>query len=146
MPELTNKQKIFCLEYLKDMNGTRSAIAAGYSKKVAAQQASENLTKPDIQAYLTKQLDKLTNKLELSVEKIVGDVVTIKERCMQEITPKTEKDPDGNWIENGEYTFDAKAALKASELLMRHLGLLNDKLKVSGTISIAQQIIDAHGE
>ena len=146
MAKLTPKQQIFCLEYLKDMNATRAAIAAGYPKNSARSIGSENLSKPDIQAYLTKQLNKLTERLELDADKIVMDVVAVKQRCMQELKPKTEKDPDGNWIETGEFVFDAKSALKASELLMRHLGLLNDKLKVSGTLSIAQQIIDAHGE
>jgi phage terminase small subunit len=33
--KLTEKQQRFCEEYLKDLNGTRAAIRAGYSKKTA---------------------------------------------------------------------------------------------------------------
>lgn len=50
--ELTGKQKRFCEEYIFDFNGTRSAKAAGYSEDTAAEIASENLTKPNIQAYI----------------------------------------------------------------------------------------------
>jgi phage terminase small subunit len=50
--ELTGKQKRFCEEYIFDFNGTRAAKAAGYSESTAAEIASENLTKPNIQAYI----------------------------------------------------------------------------------------------
>lgn len=50
--DLTGKQKRFCEEYIFDFNGTRAAKAAGYSDDTAAVIASENLTKPNIQAYI----------------------------------------------------------------------------------------------
>lgn len=50
--ELTGKQKRFCEEYIFDFNGTRSAIAAGYSENSASETAYENLRKPQIQAYI----------------------------------------------------------------------------------------------
>lgn len=50
--ELTEKQKIFCREYIYDWNATRAAIVAGYSEKTAAVIGCENLIKPNIQEYL----------------------------------------------------------------------------------------------
>jgi phage terminase small subunit len=50
--ELTGKQRRFCEEYIFDFNGTRAAKAAGYSDNTAAEIACENLTKPQIQAYI----------------------------------------------------------------------------------------------
>lgn len=50
--ELTGKQKRFCEEYIFDFNATRSAKAAGYSEDTAGSIGSENLTKPEIQAYI----------------------------------------------------------------------------------------------
>ncbi len=50
--ELTGKQKRFCEEYIFDFNGSRAARAAGYSEDTAAEIASENLTKPNIKAYI----------------------------------------------------------------------------------------------
>ncbi|HEF0077856.1 TPA: terminase small subunit [Citrobacter youngae] len=46
---LTDKQEMFCREYLIDLNATQAAIRAGYSVKTARKTGSENLTKPDIQ-------------------------------------------------------------------------------------------------
>ena len=45
---LTDKQEMFCREYLIDLNATQAAIRAGYSEKTANRTASENLSKPDI--------------------------------------------------------------------------------------------------
>jgi phage terminase small subunit len=50
--ELTGKQKLFCEEYIFDFNATRAAKAAGYSEETARSIGSENLSKPDIQAYI----------------------------------------------------------------------------------------------
>lgn len=61
---LNDRQKQFCHEYVLDFNGTRAAIAAGYSEKTAAVIASENLTKPNISTYIEKlqsDLGKLCN-------------------------------------------------------------------------------------
>ena len=46
--DLTDKQALFVLEYLVDLNATQAAIRAGYSAQTARKIGSENLTKPDI--------------------------------------------------------------------------------------------------
>ena len=61
---LTEKQKIFCREYIYDWNATRAAKVAGYSEDTARQIGSENLSKPSIQAYLTE--------IQKDLEKIAG--------------------------------------------------------------------------
>lgn len=50
--KLTDKQKKFCIEYVKTNNATESAIKAGYSKKTAKEIGCENLTKPHIKEYV----------------------------------------------------------------------------------------------
>ena len=52
--KLTDKQKRFCIEYVKSGNATESAINAGYSKHTARQVACENLTKPNIKEYINE--------------------------------------------------------------------------------------------
>lgn len=74
---LTRRQVIFCREFIKDFNGTRSAISAGYSKKSARQIAYENLTKPYIQAEIKKQSDKLIHNLEISTTRIIMEYAKI---------------------------------------------------------------------
>ena len=48
------KRAIFVREYLIERNGTRAAIAAGFSAKSAAVTASKLLKNPKIQAELTR--------------------------------------------------------------------------------------------
>ena len=52
---LTEKQELFCLEYIKDLNATQAAIRAGYKKKNARIIGCENLSKPNIK----KRIDEL---------------------------------------------------------------------------------------
>lgn len=51
MTELTEKQRRWCEEYLKDGNAAQAAIRAGYSAKSAKQIGTENLAKPSLTAY-----------------------------------------------------------------------------------------------
>lgn len=46
--KLTDKQEMFCREYLLDLNATQAAIRAGYSEKTARFIGTENLSKPNI--------------------------------------------------------------------------------------------------
>lgn len=54
---LTNKQRVFIDEYLRDFNATQAAIRAGYSEKTARAIGHENLTKPDIATEIQQRLD-----------------------------------------------------------------------------------------
>lgn len=51
---LTDKQEMFCREYLIDLNATQAAIRAGYSEKTAPTIACENLIKPNIQQRIAE--------------------------------------------------------------------------------------------
>lgn len=53
---LTNKQRVFIDEYMRDFNGTQAAIRAGYSPKTASVIASENLVKPNLQAEIERRI------------------------------------------------------------------------------------------
>lgn len=62
MSKLTLKQKRFADEYIISANATAAAIKAGYSKKTARSIGQENLTKPDIKAYIDERLEKLDSE------------------------------------------------------------------------------------
>lgn len=64
--KLTAKQKKFADNYIKTGNATQSAIDAGYSKKTAKSVGSENLTKPDIKAYIAEKMR------EIESDRIMG--------------------------------------------------------------------------
>ncbi|MFD2936329.1 terminase small subunit [Spirosoma flavum] len=54
---LTDKQRRFVEEYIKDQNGAAAARRAGYDENSARQQAHENLTKPYIRAAIDAFMD-----------------------------------------------------------------------------------------
>lgn len=66
---MTERQKRFVDEYilLKGRNQTQAAINAGYSKKTAYSIASENMKKPEIQAYLAQRKKELEEELRQSL-------------------------------------------------------------------------------
>lgn len=74
MSELTDKQRLFIAEYLVDCNATRAAIAAGYSEETARQMGSENLSKPDIAAEISKRLDKRMDKLGINADNVIAEL------------------------------------------------------------------------
>lgn len=74
---MTQKQKTFCDEYLIDLNATQAAIRAGYPKKSARAIGCENLTKPNIQAYLAKRMQKRAERTEITQDKVLNEIATI---------------------------------------------------------------------
>lgn len=70
---LTPKQRYFCEEYLVDLNATQAAIRAGYSEKTARQTGQENLSKPDIQAYIAEGMAKRSARTEITVDRVLKE-------------------------------------------------------------------------
>jgi phage terminase small subunit len=68
---LTPKQKKFCDEYIKSGNAKQSAIKAGYSPKTAKSIGQENLTKPDLKAYIDERLKELSDHKILSAAEVL---------------------------------------------------------------------------
>lgn len=68
---LTLKQERFCQEYVIDGNGTRSAIAAGYSETSAHEIASENIRKPDVAARIEELEKERLDALRITHEAVL---------------------------------------------------------------------------
>lgn len=75
--ELTPKQKLFCEYYSYDWNGTQAAIKAGYSVDTAGSIASENLQKPEIQAYIQQLQEQLEKRCGISKAMIIEEAKKI---------------------------------------------------------------------
>lgn len=75
--ELTEQQKKFYREYMKDFNGTQAAIRAGYSKKTAQEQASRLLSNVMGQKFLASLKDKASEKHDELAEEIVAELKKI---------------------------------------------------------------------
>lgn len=74
---LTPKQQRFVAEYLVDLNATQAAIRAGYSAKTARVTGPENLSKPAIAAAIQAGTRKDAEKIELSKEAIIAELMKI---------------------------------------------------------------------
>ena len=92
MGKLTPKQKRFCDEYLIDLNATQAAIRAGYSKKTARSTANENMTKPDIQAYLSKKMQKRAERTEITQDRVLQEIALIAFSKASDYAEVVEKD------------------------------------------------------
>lgn len=136
--KLTAKQKLFCHEYLIDLNATQAAIRAGYSEKTAKEIGCENLTKPNILEFVNKAKEERIEEVKVDANYVLSQSVKLHERCMQEIEPYTDK--KGNHIHdkegNGLYVFNAAGAAKALELVGKHVDIqaFNEKHEHTGVI------------
>lgn len=64
------RRERFCIEYVKDFNGTQAAIRAGYSKKAAKQQGCRLLTYATVQRRLMELKAAVVSVSGLTVERI----------------------------------------------------------------------------
>lgn len=148
---MTKKQKRFCEEYLIDLNATQAAIRAGYSPDTAGSIGAENLTKPEIQRAVAKAMAERSRRTGVNAERVVlelakvafvnvGNVIdatdaTLKTDAAPEdlaaIQSIKVKDMGDMGIEREIRMADK---LKALELLGRHLGMFNDKIRLDGKL------------
>lgn len=156
---LTPQQLLFVEEYLVDFNGKAAAIRAGYKPKAAAAQASDILTRPNIQAEFQKRFQQKRESIGLTRENVLreiarlsfadirklyredGDLVPIHEldddtaACVVGVEVFEEFDGEGKArVKIGE-TKKYKLASKTESLQMagRHLKLFTDKHEVEST-------------
>nr|WP_303740034.1 terminase small subunit [Desulfovibrio piger] len=135
MPKLTDKQKEFVRQYLVDLNATQAAIRAGYSVKTAYRQGADLLQKTSIREAIEKAQAKRARRVEVTQDYVLSNLVEVVERTMQR-APVTDRKGEQVTDEEGRavWTFDAKGANRALELLGKHLGIFTDKVRaeVSG--------------
>ena len=82
---LTDKQEMFCREYLIDLNATRAAIRAGYSEKTANRTASENLSKPDIQSRIAELKAQRNDLVGINATYVLNRLVEIDQMDVLDI-------------------------------------------------------------
>lgn len=136
---LNDQQRFFCREYIIDFNGQRAAVAAGYSKKTARFQASDILTRPNIQAFLQTLVNKRADAVRVTAEDVLRDLLKVKDRCLQ---AEPVVGPDGS---EGVWKFDSSGANKSLELVGKHLRMFVDRHEVVDVQSAKQFASDVLG-
>lgn len=77
MPGISDRQRLFCREYLKDFNATQAATRAGYSKKSARIQGCQLLTNPNIQTELARLATEIVKKNDITPDKVVNELARL---------------------------------------------------------------------
>ena len=145
---MTKKQKLFCDEYLIDLNATQAAIRAGYSPETAGSIGNENLTKPEIRAHIDRAMAERSRRTGVNADRVVqelakiafvnaSDVIdpetaTIKEDALPEDTAAIQSVKVKTFGEDGlEREIRMADKLKALELLGKHIGMFRERISVS---------------
>ena len=131
---MTPKQQRFCEEYLIDCNGTQAAIRAGYSKHTADRIASENLGKPEIQAYLQTLMSERQKATIASAEEVLEYLTSVVRGETKSAYLAVVGTGDGM----SEATIVDKAPaeadrLKAAELLGKRYAMFTQKVEMDVT-------------
>lgn len=116
---LTVKQKLFADEYIKSGNATQSAIKAGYSPKTVRSIGQENLTKPDIKAYIDAKMTEIESHKIADAKEAMQAITSIARGETNEV--QAQINPiSGEW-EKIEVPADLKTRLQAwREILKRY--------------------------
>jgi len=115
--QLNARQKAFALEYLKDRNATQAAIRAGYSKAGANVTGCKLLAHPNIARFVQQKTAKAADAAEVDAAFVIKELKRVAEQD------------------------DVSSAVKvrALELLGKHLGLLDERVRVSTDGLTAEQ-------
>ncbi len=131
---LTEKQKLFCDEYLIDLNATR-AYKAVYTRvkndSTAAVNASKLLRNTNVSAYIEKRMAERSKRTEVKQDDVIKELAKIgfaRTALLYEMEVKTND------------------KLKALELLGRHLGMFTDKQEIKAQISYEEFLSKAGGD
>jgi phage terminase small subunit len=158
---LTNKQKVFVNEYLKDLNATR-AYKTAYknikSEETAATNGSKLLRNTKVAQEIQKRMDERAKRTEITQDKVLKEIARLAFTDITSIVSvKKFKINIGEYSkvvikDFSELTEDQRACIsgvketklgievsfcskeRALELLGRHLGMFNDKLQLSGEV------------
>lgn len=121
------RQKRFCDEYLSDCNATQAAIRAGYSPKTAKSIGQENLTKPDLKAYIDEQLERLHNEKTADAQEVLEYLTAVMRGQHTEQTLQLV----GDGVQTiTDIDVSARERLKAAELIGKRYGMFRDNVNV----------------
>jgi phage terminase small subunit len=121
---LSDLQKRFVKEYIKDLNPSEAALRAGYKKSIAERTADMLLHDPAVVTEIKNTIKAHTKSLQVEKSYIVDKLIAIAEFCL---TVEDVLDKDGS--PTGKQKFrDTSAGLKAIEILHKYSGMGEQKI------------------
>lgn len=118
---LSEKQKLFCEEYIIDLNATQSAIRAGYAERSARTTASRLLTNDNIHIYIEKLMQDKKDKLIAKQDEVL--------EYLTRVMRGEEKDAFG-------LDANLQDRTKCAELLGKRYGAFKENVKIDGPIPV----------
>ena len=155
---MTEKQKLFADEYLIDLNATRAYRVAYPSVKrdeTAKSAGSRMLTNVNVAKYIKERMEERQKRTEVTQDRVVEELAAIAfSKATDYVEIRSNGVPGVVIIKPTSELSDAQIRAiagikegangieiklndkeKALELLGRHLGMWNDKIKVDGEIT-----------
>lgn len=137
---MTDKQMMFCLEYLKDCNATR-AYKAAYprikSDAVASAAGTRLLGKVNVKAYIEEQLEKIKSEKIADAQEVMEYLTSVlRGESSSEIVVVEGEGEGVSSARTMEKAPDEKERLKAAELLGKRFGLFTDKVNLTGETKV----------
>lgn len=108
---LTDKMRLFCQEYMKDMNKRQAVLRAGYDTKNPDQMAEQLWAHPMVKAEIARLQELKSADNELTTKYVITKLISI--------------------VEDNQSS-NPTAALRGLELLGKHLGLYKERQEISG--------------
>lgn len=127
-----NRQERFAQEYVRTLNATKSAIAAGYSEKSAHSTGCTLLKTPKVLARVRELQQELLAQLPVSVYWVLKQYIEVYERCMQQEPVMKWDYEEKKFVHNGEWQFDSKGALNALDSMGKYLNMFGVKSDING--------------
>lgn len=158
MKKLTDKQDLYCHEYLVDLNQQKAAIRAGYSSRSARQIAHDLMKLEHIQAKIAQLMNGRKRRTNVTADLVVEELV---KHAFFDI--RKFYDENGKLLPFNKWDDDSAAAivgitthilfdrtnvnkikrtdpLKALELIGKHLAMFTDVRKFDGPTELDKLI------
>jgi phage terminase small subunit len=138
--KLTKKQQSFADHYIESLNGTQSAIKAGYSPSSANQIASENLAKPNIAEYIRQRMKEKDNAVIASQDEVLTYLTNVMRGSLRRETVVNTR----QGFELVDTLPDHRDSLRAAELLGKRYGAFIERsqVEVTGPVNFIEDLED----
>jgi phage terminase small subunit len=145
---LPPKQEAFVREYLLDLNASAAYLRAGYKTGNADVLGPRLLGNARVASAIRSRMDERAERVKITSDQVLKNIIDIGQRCMQRWPVMVGHGKDREQMtelvtaEGGEevlaqvFQFDSGGALKAQELLGKHLKLFTDKVEHSGEMKV----------
>ena len=117
---LSERQRLFCSEYLVDLNATQAVLRAGYNTEYPNRIAFQLMENPAVRVAI--------------------DALRVERKMHSDITKDTVLEGIQRAIALAESSNNTGAMLRGYELLARHLGMFIERTEISGPDGEAIQI------